>query len=885
MGYVNGKIILIRGDISRDRGSRQRMIYEDSGKEPITSLNLNRDASICFASTTSRTLLFNTTGRNKGSPDLILNAQKGVDLNCSCLNPFTDEYICFTDDSIEFYKETGEKHKILSDLAVPKRIFPVSKDDIVFVIEEKQTQNISVNGGSFSTLNRVIVIDTLNQVISMSIYISHAIIDIFLVNDGKNDILFMLTSEGVLYRITKKSIHEQLNILMQKEAFQFALTLSKQHNLNALEIEKIHKSFGDFLYKKGKKNDATKEYIQCLDVIETSEVISKFGIDGNPDTNNTENLADFIWSLIKKNIANSDHVTLLLVVLIKLKDEKGMDYFLQHFTRAGTFDATGNAEDLNDEEYFYSDVPVFDLYLIVTLLKNSAFNKKAYFFAKKFAKDPLTIVSILLSTLNDPSGALEYVRSLPIDDTLRALVSYSKTLLQELPNETNAILIDVFTGKYKPKEYRDDNIEPVTPDETTTSDLKKVFYSYTTFFNYMNKTVNPLLSEEHTLDAINTPTYHPPKPSIVFSSFLSKPFEFVVFLEACLDSYQRYEGFNNDKQDILTTLYDLYLNLSNTDIEERRHDWKSRARKILKQSNELVALQEAATQASTTNKQFDNSLMMLISHMNKIDPYSMLEEEDGEPMIVGNNPNELDYISLFKFMTLTDSAVNCFKFFQKYSSREPGLNRIALIFFVSSKHILKEIGGELVLKEEVLNKIIEDELMSVLEIIQVLSTTNVATFGLVQDLLINYVNKEEIEINKNRKLIESYQQELTEKNNKLKELLQTTEPIHIGIKNQKCFMCNGVLDLPIVFFKCGHIYHQRCLNEENSARDGEKLFKCPKCMVELETANNLYLAQTAIARKKGQLEILLENDGKNDRFKGITDFIGRGGLEFSQSLL
>nr|CAI6685703.1 BPK_HP1_G0044060.mRNA.1.CDS.1 [Saccharomyces cerevisiae] len=59
---------------SRDRGSQQRIIYEDPSKEPITAL-FSITTQACFAATTSIIFLFNTTGRNRGRPSLVLNSK------------------------------------------------------------------------------------------------------------------------------------------------------------------------------------------------------------------------------------------------------------------------------------------------------------------------------------------------------------------------------------------------------------------------------------------------------------------------------------------------------------------------------------------------------------------------------------------------------------------------------------------------------------------------------------------------------------------------------------------------------------------------------------------------------------------------------------------
>lgn len=890
IGFVNGKILLIRGDLSRDRGSRQRIIYEDPGREPVTSLFFNQDATVCFAATTSKILLFNTTGRNSGQPDLILNSQQGVDLNCSCFSPFMNEYVCSLKDHIDFYKATGEKLSIAIDLSSVKRIYPIDKDHLLLVVQAEYTQStvLDVEEHSQSNANRVLILDTKNKLISLNLFISSAIIDIFLMQGTEDTSVCLLTSEVVIYKITEKSLQEQISILIQKELFTFALELANQNSLDHMQIQDIHRQYGDWLYKKGLKSEAVEEYIQCLDVVETSEIISKFGIAETPDPKGLKNLSDYLWSIIKHGVSNSDHVTLLLIALVKLRAEDEIKHFIDHYSRSGKYATSVITDDLDDETYFYSDKTLFDLTLVLQLLQESGFSMLAYQLASKFAKDPVVIVEILLTSLNDPHCALKYIKSLSIDETLRALVAFSKQLLEKLPNDTNILLIDVFTGKFKQTAYETTLKEPETSSHELSDDIKTVFYSYRTFLGYMNSQIgNSKAGEDDSTNGIK-PTYHPPKPSLIFSSFLSKPFEFVVFLEACLESYQRYEGYKEDKQVILTTLYDLYLSLALDDVPERQADWRLRASTVLAESNKLVSGSDDETsRTSLSGKPIDNSLMMLISHMNKIDIYSVDNDSKNEPKDSHSGGKKASLLNTLRSLIFMDDSYKCLKFLEKYGEQEPYLYRVALTYFISSRHALKEIGGESVLKEQVLNKIIDQNLMSILDILQVLASTNVVTYGLVQDMLINHVQQEEDQITRSRQLIASYQSELETKKERLQKLLSSEEPSQIKIKNLKCFMCQTALELPVVYFKCDHIYHQRCLNEEENLEAGrKKLFKCPKCMVEMETSEKLYQAQEEVSSKVELLQMALNSEqDSNNRFRVVTEFIGRGGLEYSHVTL
>ena len=74
----------------------------------------------------------------------------------------------------------------------------------------------------------------------------------------------------------------------------------------------------------------------------------------------------------------------------------------------------------------------------------------------------------------------------------------------------------------------------------------------------------------------------------------------------------------------------------------------------------------------------------------------------------------------------------------------------------------------------------------------------------------------------------------------------------------------------------------RCLNEEAVSEEGKKLFRCPKCLIELETSEKLFQAQREASTKLELLQMALnDEEGTDDRFKIVTEFIGRGGLESS----
>ena len=902
LGYLNGDIIIIRGDIAHDKGSRQRKIF--SGQS-ILSINLiinpsTKNKWIILASTLTQILLFSTMGDNKGKPNVLLGDNLSLNLNSMAWDPQNLKF--WTVDNVGSnlisYKLNHEREIIKlppflhtnntqSDISIKINMLSLLDSNHILLVVEEYPR---INKDNYKKIHRFIILDIHNHIVAFNSLVQDPILEYLgglnKVNNISQD-FYLLSTNGVLYQITRKSFAQIVDVILSKYDFPLAIEFvqnsidnNNNNNVNSNELYRIHEKYAKYLFDQGQYLESIQEYTQCLPIININETLTKFSSLENLPNNSNKNdinyiLSVFLWSLLERNKATADHITLLLIILIKLNNVELLNNFIQHFTRSGEYVKDITQNDISNEEFFYSNKDLFDLDLVIELLRECNLLVEAYEMAKKFSKDPILIVSILLDDLKEPQSALNFIKTLPIDDTLRIMCQFSRQLLSFLPNDTNLLLIEIFTGNYKPKNNKNDETVSLTRRE---SDLKKIFYSYKTFLSYMNsgntytlpeiksdnqfdKTTDGALSDRKVSDA----TYHPPKPSLIFSSFIDKPFQFVVFLEACLETYEQYEGFKQDLQEILVTLYDLYYYLSKTDEDTRRDDWRRKAENILKKSDVLKKQNDP-----DLNNEVDNSLMLLISHMNGVH--------------INNNENEKNPIlETFDTMILIEKPSECWTYFLSHVDKEPQLFPVALKYFTSNDEIFRTIGGEPILKEKLIDPILKDNIISLTEIIEILSNTDTVKFKVIQDLLINYFEKQEIEIENNTKLIDSYEKELNERKARLQELMNTDKPIEIVIKDKKCYMCELPLELPLLYFKCGHIYHKRCLNEEDNSMRDEMSYKCPKCILELESSNKILDDQKDIAQDKELLETILNtSEGQKDRFKIISEFIGRGGLEYSR---
>ena len=105
MGFGNGSVTIIRGDLIHDRGARQRIVFES--EEPITGLEVQSGVlSTLFISTTSRILTLVISGRGQGQPARVLD-DSGCGVGCMALDRDTGDIVVAREDAIYTYGPHG----------------------------------------------------------------------------------------------------------------------------------------------------------------------------------------------------------------------------------------------------------------------------------------------------------------------------------------------------------------------------------------------------------------------------------------------------------------------------------------------------------------------------------------------------------------------------------------------------------------------------------------------------------------------------------------------------------------------------------------------------------------------------------------------------------
>ncbi|EMC91562.1 hypothetical protein BAUCODRAFT_151968 [Baudoinia panamericana UAMH 10762] len=820
VGFANGAVTVVRGDFIHDRGTKQRTVFET--EEPITGLEFREaNATALYIATTSHIRALAITGKGQGTPARTLD-EHGCAVGCMTLDPQSNEIVVARDDAIYTYGPRGKAASYAYEGA--KKLVSICKDYVLIVSPPKNNSATSTalrafggsqaegifNSTSFTVLNTDLKFIAHSEALSSQV---NNVLSIW------GDI-FLLMIDGKLYRYHEKTFQQKLEILYQRNLYVLAISLAQKYKVDAVQQNVIFRRYGDYLYQKKDYDTAMQQYLRAIDNTEPSQIIRKF-----LDNQHLRNLIEYLEALHEEGKATSDHTTLLLNCYAKLKDVDKLEAFIKQ---------PGELR--------------FDLDTAIVMCRQGGYYDQAAFLARRHNEHGL-VIDILIEDLKKYAEAMAYIVRLDPKDAYPNFMKYGTVLLEHCPIEATQLFIDYFTGHYRPK--KDAVIVQETPAQQETVGFSTVARSAVQNLAAliplpgMSTTSLPSTNGQATTvnktQVVETTTpgefiaYDVPKPRTAFSAFVDHPEQFVDFLEALIASEDIKDG---QKNDLYTTLFEIYLHKANQSRAEDKTEWERKARQLIESKNVPI----------------DTSNILLLSDLEKF--------RDGTVLVSERQGLRFD---VFRSYTTARDTRGAIKALHKYGPEEPQLYPAALSYFTSSPKILEEAGDEV---SAVLEKIEEDGLMAPLQVVQTLSLNAVATMGLVKKYLSSTVEKERAEIAANRRLINSYRTDTAQKLQDIDEL--ATKPTSFSAT--RCSTCGMTLDLPTVHFLCKHSFHQRCLNIADG-REAEEI-ECPICAPQNQTVRQIKRAQEESAAKNDLfLDAMQRSTGK---FSTISDWFGRG---------
>lgn len=492
----------------------------------------------------------------------------------------------------------------------------------------------------------------------------------------------------------------------------------------------------------------------------------------------------------------------------------------------------------------------FDLDTAISMCRQGGYYDQAAFLARKHGEHEL-VVDVLIEDSKRYAEALAYIWRLEPDVAYYNLMKYATVLLQQCPKDTTQLFIDYYTGTFRPK--KDAIITPNAPTSSggmgiglgaASNAVQNLAALLPLPYMNANAVASPSSEQKSTMSQAQiietsvdepAPEYTIPKPRTAFSAFVDHPHEFIVFLEACIESENPRE---DDKVDLYTTLFEMYLHTASSKRDGERQEWENKAKKLIEGKNIPI----------------DTSNVLLLSHLSNFrDGAILVREQQGL------------HFDIFRSYTAANDTQGAIRALRKYGPEEPALYPAALAYFTSSPNTLAEAGDEL---DGVLKKIDEEGLMAPLQVIQTLSANDVATMGMIKQYLATTIERERQEIASNRRTIETFRSDTETKKLELQNL--NTKPV--VFQATRCKVCNQQLELPVVHFLCKHSFHQRCLSMDEDVED--ESVECPLCSGQNATVKAIRRAQVESAERHDMFMDALKR-GK-DGFAVVSEWFGRG---------
>ncbi|KAF1930681.1 vacuolar protein sorting-associated protein 11 [Didymella exigua CBS 183.55] len=824
VGFGNGAVTVVRGDLIHDRGARQRTVFES--EEPITGIEFREgNITTLYIATTARIMTLVISGRGQGQPAKSLD-EYGCAKDCIAVDKSTRDVLVGRNDAIYYYGQHGRGPPYTYE--GEKKMVSTYKDYVVIVAPPKSNAmprsnplrafGVGATDDAFNTSTFTLLNTELRYVAHQEQLTSQVQSVVSEWGD-----LFVFTIDGKIFRYHEKPFAQKLDILYQRNLYVLAINLAQKAGLDASQQNIILRKFGDYLYSKQDYDTAMQQYLKAIDNTEPSQVIRKF-----LDTQRIHNLIEYLEELHDHHKATSDHTTLLLNCYAKLKDVDKLEEFIK------------SPDDLK-----------FDLDTAISMCRQGGYFDQAAFLARKHGEHEL-VVDVLIEDSKRHAEALAYIWRLEPEVAYFNLMKYATVLLQHIPKDTTQLFIEYYTAAFRPK--KDAIIIPDAP--VSGGGLGMGFGVASSAVQnlaallplpYMNTSAlaspptgeqKSTMSQAQIIEQVSdepAPQYKVPKPRTAFSAFVDHPQEFIVFLEACIESDNLRE---DDKVDLYTTLFEMYLHTASSKKDGERQTWENKAKKLVEGKDIPI----------------DTSNVLLLSHLSNFrDGAILVREQQGL------------HFDIFRSYTAAGDTQGAIRALRKYGPEEPALYPAALAYFTSSPEILAEAGDEL---DSVLKKIDEEGLMAPLQVIQTLSTNGVATMGMIKSYLSTTIERERVEIATNRRTIETFRADTEAKKTELQIL--NTKPV--VFQSTRCKVCNKTLELPAVHFLCKHSFHQSCLSTDEDVRDAE--VECPLCSGQNATVKAIRRAQIESADRHDLFSDALRRS--RDGFAVISEWFGRG---------
>lgn len=142
IGFGNGAVTVIRGDLIHDRGAKQRTVFES--EEPITGVKFREGQNTTlYLATTGRILTITISGKGQGQPAKVLE-DTGCGVGCMTVDEANGYIVVVRDDAIHYYGVNGRGPSFAYE--GPKQLVNIFGDYVALVSSPKVPHSTISNG-------------------------------------------------------------------------------------------------------------------------------------------------------------------------------------------------------------------------------------------------------------------------------------------------------------------------------------------------------------------------------------------------------------------------------------------------------------------------------------------------------------------------------------------------------------------------------------------------------------------------------------------------------------------------------------------------------------------------------------------------------------------
>ncbi|KAL3155173.1 hypothetical protein ABBQ32_013114 [Trebouxia sp. C0010 RCD-2024] len=807
IGLANGNIYCILGDIGKDKAQRTTLTLQPAST-PITNLNFTGDNKHLH--------LYVTTQTSIAAVDVKTSSKVGLDEagagpGCAVLNQ-EGELIVGRDEA--FYFNTLEGRGPCFACEGHKQQLQWFRSYIAAVLSTPSQQ------GSAPT-HLFQVFDLRNKLIATSVPLTETPKHVVC----SWGMILVIQAGGLVTCLKEKELTAKLELLYNKSLYLLALNLAQSQQADASSCAEIQRRYADHLYSKHDYDGAMTQYVSTIGYLEPSYVIRKF-----LDAQRIHNLTSYLEQLHEQGKASADHTTLLLNCYTKLKDVDKLDRFLRG---SGAPDSTPS---LN-----------FDVETAVKVCRAAGYFQHALFVCQA-AAETQWYLDILLEDMQSWEDALAYLQDLPRQQAAAALKKHGKVLLNNMPEATTALLMQLCTPGDASKPDGD-WIAKVSDFAHLAADRPMALMLLCEFI--LNSTQAPpgeeflyhTLLELHLMGHEDEPPQLPrttPSGAATASTQdegeAAAPAGHLPQHDNQVDQAQRQESRRGSGAQAGTSsasrlgpAHTLSPQKREATLELLKRGWPLGEESKYDTNHALVLCRMHG---------FTPGLRFLYERMRHFREVLQVHMAAG------------DHGALIE---------DCMRLGDVSRGGDPHLWSEVLEYFArQSGDCTEQVGA-------VLHHIEAGNLLPPLVVLAILAKNPTLQLRVVKNYIARQLSAESAHIQEDRAQIAKYQQETAQMRAEVKELRTQARVF----QNSKCALSGAPLELPAVHFVCGHSFNLRSLGENEK--------ECPICAPQFRSILDIKRAMRSGATEQDKFFAQLKSNPNG--FSVIADFFGRGLLD------